>query len=233
MSQAAAMMEAVPFEITLSPLVGRTDEVQRLTDLVGLGTDRGGAVLLGGDAGAGKSRLLAELSQQARGSGWRVLVGHCLDFGDSSLPYLAFSEAFGRLVTETPGLAGSLLEASPGDCPAAAGPAAARRRRGRPAAHRSGLTARRRTRRARSARGAVTAVAGDRGRPLGRPVDPRPVELPVLPPVRHRRRGGGVLPQRRTSPASSAARCARRMVPAARGHPVAAGPAPDSRLPAS
>ncbi len=107
------MMEAVPFEITLSPLVGRSDELLRLTDLVGVGTDHGGAVLLGGDAGAGKSRLLAELCQQARGSGWRVLVGHCLDFGDSSLPYLAFSEAFGRLVTETPGLAGTLLEASP------------------------------------------------------------------------------------------------------------------------
>ncbi|HEX3907463.1 MAG TPA: AAA family ATPase [Mycobacteriales bacterium] len=103
----------MPFEITLSPLVGRTDEVHRLTELVGLGTDHGGSVLLGGDAGAGKSRLLAELSQQARTSGWRVLVGHCLDFGDSSLPYLAFSEAFGRLVTDTPGLAATLLEASP------------------------------------------------------------------------------------------------------------------------
>jgi DNA-binding CsgD family transcriptional regulator len=107
------MMEDVPFEITLSPLVGRADEVRRLTELVGLGGDSGGAVLLGGDAGAGKSRLLAELSERARADGWQVLVGHCLDFGDSSLPYLPFSEAFGRLASERPAVAHALVGASP------------------------------------------------------------------------------------------------------------------------
>lgn len=70
-------------------------------------------MLLGGDAGVGKSRLIAELSTRARDAGWRVLVGHCLDFGDSSSPYLAFSEAFGRLATESVAVATSLLEARP------------------------------------------------------------------------------------------------------------------------
>jgi DNA-binding CsgD family transcriptional regulator/tetratricopeptide (TPR) repeat protein len=107
------MMAGVPTETSLSPLVGRADELDRLAELVGLGDSPGGAVLLGGDAGAGKSRLLTELSEQARVAGWRVLVGHCLDFGDSSLPYLPLSEAFGRLATETPAAASALVEASP------------------------------------------------------------------------------------------------------------------------
>ncbi len=103
----------VPSEAALSPLVGRADDVRRLSDLVGLRGERAGAVLLGGDAGVGKTRLLSELGDRALGAGWRVLVGHCLDFGDSSLPYLPFTEAFGRLAADGAGLAKSLIEASP------------------------------------------------------------------------------------------------------------------------
>jgi DNA-binding CsgD family transcriptional regulator/tetratricopeptide (TPR) repeat protein len=70
-------------------------------------------VLLGGDAGAGKSRLVTELARDAQSMGWRVLVGHCLDFGESSPPYLPFSEALGRLAAESPELTRSLVELSP------------------------------------------------------------------------------------------------------------------------
>ncbi|MGZ4639239.1 MAG: ATP-binding protein, partial [Actinomycetes bacterium] len=104
-----------------APLVGRADELDRLRGLVGLGAPgtppartAGGVVLLAGDAGVGKTRLLAELREQARAEGWRVIVGHCLDFGDSALPYLPFSEAFGRLALESPALASSLVGAAPG-----------------------------------------------------------------------------------------------------------------------
>ncbi len=107
------MMECMPPESALSPLVGRAEEIDRLADLTGLGRDPGGAVVLGGDAGVGKSRLLAELRERVLRAGWQVLVGHCLDFGDSALPYLPFSEAFGRLATEEPATAKSLVEASP------------------------------------------------------------------------------------------------------------------------
>ena len=42
------------------------------------------------------------------------LVGHCLDFGDSALPYLPFSELFGRLAADDPeAVAGALTEAHP------------------------------------------------------------------------------------------------------------------------
>lgn len=61
-------------------------------------------VLLSGDAGVGKTRLLRSLRDRALDEGWQVLAGHCLDFGDSALPYLPFSEVLGRLVADHPDL---------------------------------------------------------------------------------------------------------------------------------
>jgi predicted ATPase len=96
-------------------LVGRGDELERLETLLGLeaGQPTVTAVLLGGDAGVGKTRMLAELRPRAIAAGWRVVVGHCLNFGDSALPYLPFSEVFGRLVEEAPDMAESVVKASP------------------------------------------------------------------------------------------------------------------------
>ncbi len=98
-------------------LVGRVDELAALEQLVGLDPPPGSAparaVLLAGDAGVGKTRLLGELRERALRSGWRVLVGHCLDFGGDWLPYLPFRDAFGRLVAEAPQVADELLAASP------------------------------------------------------------------------------------------------------------------------
>jgi DNA-binding NarL/FixJ family response regulator len=118
LSAPTTMMVAVPPVAEIrGPLVGRATELDRLAGLVGLSDGAGGIpesdVLLSGDAGVGKTRLLAELRHRALEAGHRVLVGHCLDFGDSALPYLPFSEAFGRLATESPALAQSLVEAAP------------------------------------------------------------------------------------------------------------------------
>ncbi len=106
-------MTGVAPGIASSPIIGRAWEVGRLAELVGLGGGPAGNVLLGGDAGVGKSRLIAELAAVAQNAGWRVLVGHCLDFGDSALPYLPFSEAFGRVAGEDPAMARALAETSP------------------------------------------------------------------------------------------------------------------------
>ncbi len=97
-------------------LVGRADDLADLTQAVGLssGTPASTAVLLAGDAGVGKSRLLAELSAEATRIGWRVLRGNCLDLGDSTLPYLPFTEMFGRLAIEEPALSELLLADEPG-----------------------------------------------------------------------------------------------------------------------
>ena len=114
-----------------SPLIGRADELDSLSREIGLigtsGTDRArsskqsrtpdqahsAAVLLGGDAGLGKTRLLSELRTRAVEAGWRVAVGHCLDFGDSALPYLPFSELFGTIARDEPAVADALIAAEP------------------------------------------------------------------------------------------------------------------------
>ncbi len=117
LSAAAGMMVSVPANTSpVRPLIGRAQEAEQLSGLLGLGHTGGGpgSVLLAGDAGVGKSRLLAELQTKFRENDWRVLVGHCLDFGDTAIPYLPFSEMFGRLTTESPALAESVAGAHPG-----------------------------------------------------------------------------------------------------------------------
>ena len=87
-----------------APLVGRARELDELSELVGVvgPPTVAGAVLLGGDAGIGKSRLLAALTERAGAAGWEVAVGHCLDLGGSPVPYLPFIEIAGRLATVRP-----------------------------------------------------------------------------------------------------------------------------------
>ncbi|WP_191907832.1 helix-turn-helix transcriptional regulator [Nocardioides cynanchi] len=89
-----------------SPLVGRDAELEHLCSTLGISSsgdvaDRS-AILLAGDAGVGKTRLLTELRDRAIDNGWQVLAGHCLDFTDSALPYLPFSEITGRISRELP-----------------------------------------------------------------------------------------------------------------------------------
>ncbi len=110
----------------LRPMIGRTDELRQLIELAGLfGGDQprtdtslvplGGvsAVIVSGDAGVGKSRLLAELREHAVTHDWHVLIGHCLDFGDSVLPYLPFTEVFARLASDDPVTADAVARAHP------------------------------------------------------------------------------------------------------------------------
>ncbi len=96
-----------------TPMVGRDTELVELVHLVGVETGTGGAVLLAGDAGVGKTRLLRALRERAAAAGSRDVVGHCLDFGDSALPYLPFTEIFGRLLADLPGEVGPLVAAHP------------------------------------------------------------------------------------------------------------------------
>jgi DNA-binding CsgD family transcriptional regulator/tetratricopeptide (TPR) repeat protein len=56
-----------------------------------------GAVLLSGDAGVGKTRLLTALGEHARTQGALVLTGRCIDVRDGGLPYLPFAEALAPL----------------------------------------------------------------------------------------------------------------------------------------
>ena len=110
MSVVHAMMDPVT---TL--LVGRDAELETLASTLGIATSGGDrtAVLLAGDAGVGKTRLLTELRDLAVDHGHQVMAGHCLDFADSALPYLPFSEIVGRLLSEQPDVVDDVAERHP------------------------------------------------------------------------------------------------------------------------
>ena len=74
----------------------------------GAAAGRSSAVLLAGDAGVGKTRLLDELAVRAAERGVRVLTGHCVDLGDVGLPYLPFVDLL-RPVAGDPDLAPVVL----------------------------------------------------------------------------------------------------------------------------
>jgi DNA-binding CsgD family transcriptional regulator/tetratricopeptide (TPR) repeat protein len=91
----------VPETVFTTPLIGRADELARLAAV--LERARGGearAVLVGGDAGVGKTRMLDEVAVRAAGAGMTVLTGHCVDLGDVGLPYLPFTEVLGVLAAD-------------------------------------------------------------------------------------------------------------------------------------
>jgi DNA-binding CsgD family transcriptional regulator len=74
-------------------LVGRDAELARLRRLLDQASDgRAVAALVSGDAGVGKSRLVAEAMTVAAGRGFTVLCGQCAEIGDS-VPYLPFADA--------------------------------------------------------------------------------------------------------------------------------------------
>jgi DNA-binding CsgD family transcriptional regulator len=75
-------------------LVGRDAELGRLRAVL-QDAAAGHAVtgLVSGDAGIGKSRLVAEAMEIAKRDGFTVLCGQCAEIGDS-VPYLPFADAF-------------------------------------------------------------------------------------------------------------------------------------------
>jgi DNA-binding NarL/FixJ family response regulator/tetratricopeptide (TPR) repeat protein len=119
MSDRHDTMSSVP-ALRTTDLIGRDAELEQLTAQLGIRTSGGGpveqsvrAMLLGGDAGVGKTRVLMALRDAALEAGWKVVAGHCLDLADSSLPYLPFSEVLGIAMTEHPDIASRVLEQHP------------------------------------------------------------------------------------------------------------------------
>ncbi|WP_395294272.1 AAA family ATPase [Kitasatospora hibisci] len=88
-------------QISVSPVfVGRGSEITELTDALrraGAGSPQ--TVLIGGEAGVGKTRLLEEFLDRARsaGGGVAATVGGCPEVGAEGLPYAPLATALRRL----------------------------------------------------------------------------------------------------------------------------------------
>lgn len=81
--------------------MGRQAELGALSEAVSqLGTGRTVAVLVGREAGSGKSRLLGEVASVAAEGGARVVTGPCVALAAESLPYAPFSQALGILTAD-------------------------------------------------------------------------------------------------------------------------------------
>jgi DNA-binding NarL/FixJ family response regulator/tetratricopeptide (TPR) repeat protein len=82
--------------------VGRQDELAMLQDRMdAAGRGAGSVVLVAGEPGMGKTRLLTELAERARASGWLVLTGRAYDT-EGMPPYLPFVEALREHVRACP-----------------------------------------------------------------------------------------------------------------------------------
>ena len=99
-----------PFGARLSPvrlgmtgpvLIGRAAEVARLDALVtDLLDGHGGLVLIDGEAGVGKTRLVAEAVARAHACGVTAATGHCVDLGEGIWPLAAPREIVGGLLAD-------------------------------------------------------------------------------------------------------------------------------------
>src|SRR5947199_2419174 len=109
---AGVHLHDLPASLRLSsalPFVGRSAELEKLRSLLPRVTGEGfRVVLLGGEAGSGKSRLVREFSAEAAREGAHVLYGACDAVVQA--PYGPFAEAFERLpdAVEPSELAGAL-----------------------------------------------------------------------------------------------------------------------------
>jgi DNA-binding CsgD family transcriptional regulator len=87
--------------LTSSRLVGRERELEVLRAAVAAATaGEASSVLVAGEAGVGKSRLVGEIAQEAAEDGVVVLFGHCVEVGDAELPYAPIVGALRALAAQ-------------------------------------------------------------------------------------------------------------------------------------
>ena len=92
-------------------IAGRTQERELLRRAIG-GSVRGApcTVLVHGEPGVGKTRLVTAMTEHARVGGHAVLWGRCLRFGATSSPYLPFISAFEGRLADGPAIEGLDLD---------------------------------------------------------------------------------------------------------------------------
>jgi DNA-binding CsgD family transcriptional regulator/tetratricopeptide (TPR) repeat protein len=78
--------------------VGRVRELEELERaLAAARAGNGATVLVAGEAGIGKTRLVSEITTRARAADFEVLLGRSIDLVGTELPYQPFVEALGLL----------------------------------------------------------------------------------------------------------------------------------------
>ncbi len=79
--------EPVARRVTCPSFVGREAELGRLEEVAEAAAGASQIVLLGGDAGVGKTRLINELCDRWRARGGSAAVGGCVDLGEVAVGY--------------------------------------------------------------------------------------------------------------------------------------------------
>ncbi len=97
---AAGILENVNACRVSPVVVGRADELAALQQCIAA-VRRGepAAVLLGGETGVGKTRLVTEFAERLTGSA-RTLTGGCLELGPAGLPFAPFTAVLRQLARE-------------------------------------------------------------------------------------------------------------------------------------
>ncbi|MDX6720078.1 MAG: hypothetical protein QOJ63_2332, partial [Solirubrobacteraceae bacterium] len=97
-------MASVSGPVSSPRFIGRDQELAVLDGaLAGAERGEGAVVLIAGESGIGKSRLIAEFTLRARGRGATVLVGECVQLTEGELPYAAIVSALRGLLRGGPG----------------------------------------------------------------------------------------------------------------------------------
>jgi ATP/maltotriose-dependent transcriptional regulator MalT len=93
------MIEAMVRRMTSPELVGRTEAIAQLEAAIASARDgEPHHVVIGGEAGVGKTRLLARSAELATAGGARVLLGGCVAIGEAGLPFAPYTAILRTLV---------------------------------------------------------------------------------------------------------------------------------------
>ena len=98
---AGAILVGMTATLTSPTFVGRTEELARLAaagERAAGGTPT--AVVVGGEAGVGKTRLVGEVVAAARAAGATVLHGGCVELGGEGVPFAPLVEALRAFVRD-------------------------------------------------------------------------------------------------------------------------------------
>ena len=88
------IIEDMASRVSSPVLIGRSGELERLRAALARAREgRSGAILIAGEAGVGKTRLVGDFVEFAGPDGAVVLMGGCIALGDGALPYAPVVEA--------------------------------------------------------------------------------------------------------------------------------------------